>query len=146
MTVDFRKHPLARVAKKVLRIKVIRYGMVSAASTVVDWFVFFIIAVLLGVYHQLSLIIAFSVGGIVSYSINKHFTFFCKNQEIAKQMSVFFVINFAYLIINMIFLYVFVDLLGFEKMLGRIVTSFAAFGIGYLMHSFVTFNRQFFKP
>ena len=122
-----------------------RYFAVGAVGTTVDWAIFYLLAIMLGVYYQFSLVFSFSIGAAANYALNKMFTFRCKSRRIARQFATFLSLAVICLLLCMTFMYIFVDVMGVQKMWSRVMTTFLMLAIGYVLQKSITFNRRFFS-
>jgi len=131
--------------KKLLKFEFIRYVLVGGLATIIDWMVFYILVILLGLYYQFSLVISFSLGATTNYAFNKIFTFKCKSRKIISQFSLFSVIAVISLLLSMFLMFFLVDIILLEKMLSRILTTVIMLIINYSMNKYITFNKRLFK-
>ncbi len=136
---------IVKLIARVMKIKFIRYFTVGVLATIVDWSAFYICAILLNFYYQPSLVIAFSLGSLTNYILNKSFTFECTSEKILKQFSVFMIIATSTLLLSMLVMFILIDLLAVDKMISRVLTTFLMLVINYLLHKNLTFNKRFFK-
>ena len=74
---------------RLLKFEFIRYTLVGGIATIMDWSIFYIFAIILGIYYQIALVISFVIVGITHYTLSKIFTFKCKSKKIIKQFSLF---------------------------------------------------------
>lgn len=128
---------------KGIQIKFLRYLLVGGVATIADWASFYLLAIVLGVYYQTSLLISFSVGAVINYSFNKKFTFNCKSKKILKQFSLYVLVLAMYFLITIFVMFIFVNLFLLEKMTSRILTTISTVFIHYLLHKNITFNKKF---
>ena len=122
----------------------LRFLFVGGTSTIVDWGMFYLFAIILLVHHEISLVISSLSGFIVNFSMNKLFTFKCKSKKIIRQFSAYLLIAIIVLLISMLLLYLFVDILSFDKMLSRIFITLLMIPANYVIHKTFTFNKRFF--
>ena len=134
-----------KLISKLFKYKLVRFSICGGLATLIDWTLFYFLAIKLMIYYQLSLIISFSLSAFVNYSINKLFTFRCRSKKIFRQILLFYFIVMISLLYSMFFMFVFVDLLLWDKMLSRIFTTFITLILNYIMHSNLTFNKKFFN-
>jgi len=131
--------------KKLIQVRFIRYFIAGIGATVVDWGTFYILAIVLGLYYQFSLIIAFTFGTAANYALNKIFTFRCQSPKVVAQFSVHIVVASISLLISSGWMFLFVDVLDIHKMTSRMTTSAIMLAINYFMVKSLTFNKRFFK-
>jgi putative flippase GtrA len=122
----------------------IRYCLVGGMATFADWGTFYLFNIVFGVYYQIALIFSFAIGSTTNYTLNKFFTFKSKTKNIKKQFTVHLTISTASLLLNMLFMYLLVDLACTSTMLGRVITTVIMLVINYFLHKNITFNKKFF--
>ena len=130
---------------KLFKFDFVKFLIVGALSTIIDWGSFFLIAIILGLHYQISLVIAYTFGGITNYVLNKFFTFKNYSKQIALQLVTFFTLAFTSLLISMVIMFFLVEVFILHEMISRILTTFIVFIINYFMHKFITFNKNIFK-
>lgn len=125
-------------------IQIFRYAMVGGLATIVDWGAFYLFGIIIDLNYQAALAIAFVLGSVTNYILNKIFTFRCKSKKIASQASMHLAISGVSLLLNMGLMFVLVSLLSAEKMLSRIIVTLIMLVINYFMHKNLTFNKKVF--
>lgn len=105
-----------------------------------DWTIFYLISPLL--HYELALILSYTVGGIVNFTLNKIYTFRSRSRRIIKQYSIFYVISIIALFLSMGIMFILVDLAELPEMISRIITSGIIFIFNYLMHKSITFKNS----
>jgi putative flippase GtrA len=130
--------------KKITSSTFIRYGIVGAIATAVDWGSFYISAYLLNLYYQISLVISFVLGTLSNYILNRTITFKSKTKNKA-QIAVHFGISLISLGISSLLMFLFIEKLFIGKMVARISTTALVFFLNYFMHKNITFNKRIFK-
>lgn len=136
---------MKKIYNNLIQIQLIRYFIVGGFATIVDWGSFYLLAIRLQSNYQGALIIAFILGSITNYLLNKFFTFQCKSKKIAGQLSVHLSVSFVSLLMNMGFMYILVSLLSFGKMPSRIIVTLVLLVVNFFMHKNLTFNKRFFQ-
>lgn len=121
-----------------------RYLLVGGLSTLVDWGVYYLLAIAVGWHYLTSLLVAQVLAAAVHYSLNKVFTFRCTSRQILRQIGAHALVSVAYLLVSMGLMYVLVDMLGLDKMLSRVATTGVMILASYFLHRAVTFNERFF--
>lgn len=122
-----------------------KFALVGGIATGIDWGLFYILALKLNLYYQLSLIISFSSSAIFNYSFNKIFTFKSKSKKIIKQFFTFFVLSIIALLLSMLLMFIFIEVVSLEKMFSRILTTAIILFFNYAVHRSITFNKRFFS-
>jgi putative flippase GtrA len=130
--------------KKEMKYPFVRFSMVGAAVAVVD-FAIYIAMIYLGFHYLLAVAVAFTVGTVIKFTFEKGFVFGNKSKHRAKQFTVFEAFSVVDFLLNMFLMFVFVDFLLLGPIVSRVVTSFIAFLLIYVVHKDITFNTRFFK-
>ncbi len=134
-----------KLLKNLLGHSFFKYVIVGGIATIIDWGVFYFLALVGGFYYQLSLIISFACGGLTNYTLNKAFTFKCRSKMIIRQLVVFFIVSVLSLLLSMAIMFVLVDFVSIQKMNSRILTTGIMLIINYSLHRFIIFNKRIFK-
>src|SRR4030042_5913408 len=101
------KPRVAGFCRKIAGMEFFRYTTIGVIGTSMDWAIFYVLAITLGFYYQLSLIFSFSMGATTNYALNKLFTFRCKSRRVARQFAAFFSLAVICLLLSMILMYLF---------------------------------------
>lgn len=127
--------------QKVINNKIIRYIISGGVTSASVFLLLFILVHKLHVWYLVASIISFSIGIILSFSLQKFFTFRDNSKEkINSQFAIFAVFNLVMLGVNTLLMYLFVDVFGFWYMYSQIsITIITAF-VNYLI-----FNRFIFR-
>lgn len=133
------------IGNKIIQIQLFRYFIVGGLATVVDWVSFYILAIIFIANYQIALIVAFILGSITNYILNRVFTFHSKSKKIAGQASVHLAISAISLLLNIALMYLLVSHLALEKMPSRVVVTLIMLIINFFMHKHITFNKKFFE-
>jgi len=113
---------------------------VGVISTLFDWAVFALTNKGFGMAYWLSLIIAFSVGAIINFTLNKKYTFQDKSKS-PLQPFVFFSIAGVMLLASLGLMVLLVKY--FDPMMARVITTFVVFVLNFILHKFITFGKIF---
>ncbi len=128
-----------------LRFQFNRYFIVGVVATLVDWGLFYFLAIFMGIHYLEALVLSFSAGSVTNYGLNRTFTFQSDTDRIVAQFTTFMVITIMSLGISSIIVYVNIKVLTIHKMLSRIITTFCMLGINFILHKNLTFNENWFK-
>lgn len=91
-------------------IQLIRYSMVGGTATVLDMFLFFILADVLNINHIMSNILSFSSGLMVNFYLSRAWVFESSLDNFGKDFIIFALIGIAGLGLSSFILYFFIDL------------------------------------
>ncbi len=124
--------------------KFVKYVFVGGVATVVDWGSFFLTNTVFGLFYQVALVVAFTLGSITNYTLNRTLTFQSKSKKIAKQFTTHLTISVVSLVVNMGLMYVIVSIIGLSPMGGRVITTLVMLIANYFLHKNITFNNKYF--
>ena len=122
--------------------RIIRYIFSGGITVVVNLMVLYILTDIFYLWYLISAVIAFCVGIIMSYLMQKFFTFrnnSTKNLHI--QFSVFFFYNIAMLGLNTLLMYLFVDIIGFWYLFSQITITICTSFLNYFFFSKILFKN-----
>ncbi|MFN3234650.1 MAG: GtrA family protein [Gammaproteobacteria bacterium] len=123
----------------------LRYSTAGVISTLIDWVIFFYLAIHCGVNYQIALMIALSLSSIVNYKINRDFTFQNASPKILRQFTSYYMLVLASLAMSLALMHYFVDILLLQKMTARVLTTGGLAIANYIMTKLIPFNERFFR-
>jgi len=122
----------------------IRFGAVAGFSSIFELLAFYLI-LFTDVHYQIAVVISFTFGSTLRYIFSRKFAFKSQAKSVKTQFTAFLSISVFDLLINMVFMYVFVELVMFGPMLSRILAGAVAFVIVYILHKKISFNSNLIK-
>lgn len=138
---------MKNLLKKIWQIKIARlfivYLPLAGIATLVDWGSYYLFYSRLNIHYGLSVFISYTLGGVTNYTLNKFFNFRDSVKKIGLQMFVYALIMCISYILNHIFMFVQIELIGLKGMAARILTTGIVLIYNFLMHRFFTFNEVF---
>jgi putative flippase GtrA len=123
--------------------KIIRYIFSGIIASLSNFVILYFLVQKLNLWYLTSSIISFCCGIIISYCLQKFFTF--KNysiQNIHLQFSVFFIYNLCMLGLNTLLMYFFVDIIGIWYLFSQIVITIGTAFINYFFFNKIMFNKN----
>ena len=123
--------------------KVLRYIFSGTIASLSNFIVLYFLVQKLGLWYLTSSIISFCSGIIVSYCLQKFFTFknnSTKNMHL--QFSVFFIYNLCLLGLNTLLMYLFVDVIGFWYLFSQIIITIGTAFINYFFFNKILFRNE----
>lgn len=119
--------------------QVIKFGLVGVANTGFTFALIFLLEKVLGLNYLIVNPIAYLLPTISSFYLNKKWTFKSEGQVKKEGVLFFAVIGFAWLI-QYGFLYVLVEKLAVDPIIGQVIGMVVFTGINFLGQKFVTFR------
>lgn len=113
----------------------ISYFFVGGVAAIVEWVMFFIFANVLNVHYFVSTVIAFIFSTTANWILGRITTFkdnTSYKDKKAKEAFLVFVVSAIGLLFNLILMYLFVTVMGFDSSLGKTLSKIAATGIVFI--------------
>ena len=113
----------------------ISYFFVGGVAAIVEWVMFFIFANVLQINYFVSTVIAFIFSTTANWILGRITTFKDNNtykDKKAKEAFLVFVVRAIGLLFNLILMYLFVTVMGFDSSLGKTLSKIAATGIVFI--------------
>ena len=113
----------------------ISYFFVGGGAAIVEWVMFFIFANVLQINYFVSTVIAFIFSTTANWILGRITTFKDNNtykDKKAKEAFLVFVVSAIGLLFNLILMYLFVTVMGFDSSLGKTLSKIAATGIVFI--------------
>lgn len=113
----------------------ISYFFVGGVAAIVEWVMFFIFANVLQINYFVSTVIAFIFSTTANWMLGRITTFKDNNtykDKKAKEAFLVFVVSAIGLLFNLILMYLFVTVMGFDSSLGKTLSKIAATGIVFI--------------
>lgn len=136
---------IKELLKKCIKKEFIKFVLVGGTSALIDWGLFYLLAIILTLHYQISIIISFSCSVIFHYTFNKKFTFKSKSKKVGTQFSIFLVVVTIYILLSMGIMFILVKLVSLPKMISKISTTCLMFIVSYFLNKNLTFNKKFFN-
>jgi putative flippase GtrA len=118
-----------------------KFGVVGGTGYVVNLFVFALLDQALGVHHLLSALGAFCVAVTNNFLLNRHWTFQATEGHAGFQAARFFTVSVLALGVNLVLLYVLVDLVSAPELPSQAVSVAAAMPFNFVGNKLWTFGR-----
>ena len=113
----------------------ISYFFVGGVAAIVEWVMFFIFANVLEINYFVSTVIAFIFSTTANWILGRITTFKDNNtykDKKAKEAFLVFIVSAIGLLFNLILMYLFVTVMGFDSSLGKTLSKIAATGIVFI--------------
>lgn len=104
-------------------MKLIKFCIVGAVNTLITLICFYFFNKILYINYMISTIAGYAIGMLNSYNLNKKWTFHDDDERLFSQFSKFIITNTISLGINILIMYILVDILNFESMLSQIFAT-----------------------
>ena len=122
-------------------IKLIKFGIVGAMNTFIDWAIFFLLTQFTAITPWIAHVISYSCGVISSFLGNKFFTFKSRGTKTGVEMVKFIVLNLLSLGASTLVMILFADMLQWNSYIAKIFSTGASMLINYIGSRFFVFNK-----
>ncbi len=119
----------------------IKYNAVAITATAVDFLFLVFFTEVLGFWYLFSAIIGSTIGGFVAFLLERNWTFKKTDGVIRKQAFRYLLIWLTSLLLNTVFLYLFVDILQIQYILSKVaVAVLVSVGFNFFTHKYYIFK------
>lgn len=125
--------------------KLIKYSFLTLISNIFDFGLLYIFTDLLNVYYLFSAVISYLVAIFINYLLNREYTFKYtpKNFKLALKSFVSYIsVSVSGMIFTIGLMGLFVELLGINYLIAKLIASILIFFYVYFGHSFIFANRK----
>jgi len=126
--------------KKILKCKIVKYIVWWWLAALIDLYALYIFVDKFSLYYIYSALLAFCISFTFWFFFQKYITFSNYDKKHLKQWFIFLVFQLIWLWLNIILLYVFVDLFDFYYMYVAIFNKFVIFVWNYIMNNYFNFK------
>lgn len=119
-------------------VQLAQFGIVGATGYVINLVVY---AALLGIGPHKAAVISFVVSAANNYWWNRHWTFAQQKGHFAYQGARFFVVSAVALLVNQVWLLIFIDWLGWGKIVSQAIAIVLVMPLNFLGNKLWSFRR-----
>ena len=120
----------------------IKFGLVGASSTIIDWGIYLVLTRFLGIYYIMAKILSFSIAVINSYIWNRRWTFRSNNPQKLREFIKFLIIAFVGVVLNSMIMYIVVDFVHLGDLYGLVFASGIVMFWNFLANKYYTFKES----
>jgi putative flippase GtrA len=120
-------------------VQLAKFCVVGGSGYVINLVIY---ALLLGLGAHVAAVISFVVSAANNYWWNRHWTFRGQRGDFALQGMRFFVVSFAALIVNQLWLLVFLDLLGMGKIVSQAIAIILVTPLNFIGNKLWSFRSR----
>jgi putative flippase GtrA len=118
----------------------VRFSLVGALNTLIDFLVFFLLNHGLGVFYLWAQIASYSCGVFNSFLFNKYWTFRKRRTPFGNELVKFLIVNFLSLVVSVVILYSLNTFFHFDVILSKLITTFSGVTFNFVGSKFWVFN------
>jgi dolichol-phosphate mannosyltransferase len=123
-------------------VQLFKFGVIGASGYVINLAVFAVLNEALGVHHILSAVGAFCVAVTNNFVWNRHWTFQASGGHAGFQAARFLTVSILALGVNLILLYLLVDVAGASEVPSQAVSVAAAMPFNFIGNKLWTFDEE----
>lgn len=101
-----------------------KFGVVGVIAFIVDYLSLYLLTEFLNVYYLISSIISFLLSIIVNYLLSIKWVFDIKKKQSFKDVIIFTLLSAIGLLINLLVMYLSVEVFKIHYMIGKLITTF----------------------
>ena len=121
-------------------LQLILYGIFGVLTTVINIFVYWLCTRVFSWPVVISTVIAWVIAFLFAYWSNRKFVFNSKNPDILKEFTEFFSCRIATGILDVIIMYIFVDVLGFYDVIIKTASNILVVILNYIASKLFIFK------
>jgi len=118
----------------------ILYGIIGVISAGLDFMIYSMFCHS-GVNYQIANIISTHCGIFCSFLLNRHFNFKVKDKVVKRFLS-FYVIGLIGLALTWLLLLIFVEMMGTNELIAKLIAIFAVAIVQFILNKFITFKKS----
>lgn len=122
--------------------EILLYLIFGGATTLVNIVVYALCTKILSINWQISNIIAWILAVLFAYITNRKYVFESKTSNIFGEMLSFFSFRFLSFILDMGFMYLFVDMIQMDDMLAKIIVQVIVIVLNYVFSKLFIFKKN----
>lgn len=120
----------------------IKFSIVGASGTAIDWIFYFICTRWLGIYYLLAKAISFILAAVNNYIWNRTWTFRSQEKRVFREFSKFFIVSIIGLGVNTFIMYLMVDRFKLYDFWGLIVATAIVLIWNFFANKLWTFKEK----
>jgi putative flippase GtrA len=131
---------LSFVAPRFLRVG--RYLVAGGTAAATDLALLYVFTSVLGIWYLISAVLAFLIAFVVSFLLQKFWTFDDTSEKWKSQAAVYFMITGTNLGLNTLLMYVFVDIFGIHYFVSQFIISGLIAFESYFVYQMFVFKKK----
>jgi putative flippase GtrA len=133
---------MKRKKKLIQRYKqILKYGFIGSFCAGLDFLIYTFLTSLFGVPYLIANIISIHIGIIVSFFLNRYFTFKVIN-EILRRFLVFYLVGITGLLLSSGLLFFFIEKMNMNELFSKLITIVFVALIQFLLNKNISFKNE----
>ena len=134
---------MSKIKKIYMQYKeIINYLIFGFLTTLVSIITYAIFTRLFNVNYNISNILSWLLAVSFAYITNKNYVFNFKDKNVIQSIVKFFTSRITTLIIEVLFMFIMVDILGINDMLCKIIVQIIVIVLNYILSKLFVFNKE----
>ena len=123
-------------------MQIILYGIFGGITTLINIFAYWACTRILNIPVVASTVCAWTIAVLFAYWANRNFVFHSKNSDILKEFTEFFACRIGTGILDVIIMYIFVDVLGFYDVVIKTASNILVIILNYIASKLFIFKGE----
>jgi len=123
-------------------MELVNYLIFGVLTTVVNWIVFQFFNELLSVNWTIANVIAWVAAVLFAYVTNRKYVFPSSGKHIFREFALFVQFRLVSLVLEMVFLFVLIELIKLEPFLSKVITAVIVVGSNYVFSKLIVFRKR----
>lgn len=124
--------------KKILQF--IKFGFVGASNNLI-YFAIYYVLIYLNTNYLIANILGYTISSVWGYILNKKWVFKESTEKTSKSVIKYYIVYGSSFLINISFMYFFVDVFNFSKIIAPILTMFITVPYNFIFNKVWTFKN-----
>ena len=122
--------------------EIILYGIFGVLTTVVNIVTFYVLYDIGHLYLILANVIAWFVSVLFAYITNRKYVFKTKNDDISKEIALFFGARIFSLVVDTVIIYIGIDIMHLDALFIKILSNIVVIVLNYIFSKFIIFKAK----
>jgi putative flippase GtrA len=122
-----------------------RYCISGSISAVIDWSLFFLLAIVMKLHYEIALVISFLLSAMANYTLNRDYVFKNTSPRFIRQFTSYCGLVLLTLVISGLLLHLLIRYLAQHEMMARILVTLLLGAMNYGLNKLIPFNRKLFN-
>jgi putative flippase GtrA len=123
-----------------LCIQLFKFGIVGGINTLTSLVIYYGL-VFIHINYMVATVCGYIIGSFIGYVLNNFWVFQANNQNINKSLTKYFIVYLSSLCLNMVSMYLWVDILNISKLLAPILSLCVTFPYNFVFSKLWVFKK-----
>lgn len=113
--------------------QILKFGIVGGTAFLIDYGIFTLLTQIFSIHYIIASIISFTISVIYNYILSIKWVFDVNKKQTSKEFIIFIILSIIGLILNLIVMYISVDLINIHELISKIIAT-----IIVMIYNFIT--------